>query len=449
MKKVTGTGSSKFLRIIAVCAAVLLILVLIHTMIITNLIRRRIEVRLSRVLGMTVHVGGMETDLFTRVQIRDVDVCHRDGTPFLTLKYGRANYRIWDFLRHDVLIHAVRIDSLFIAVQRDSSGLMALPFLLPGEDSSDTVMSPPLRICIRNMNIQHAMIAYDDRQIPLHGAVYGIGVKCEQQEKDVYHWAASSDSVRFISRGKNLPVVKLNAAGIFSHECWEVRSLAIKTSELALSGQASGEIKGRYSTLRGAFLMEGSAADWLHAMLPESVSPAEGDLDATLLLEGNWVDPQCTVEVQVRNARLGDMIIPGGHIRSVWRDSLLILENLEIALMGGRIFGNGSIFLNGPMDHRLSLNAQGIELPDLLKTIYQDSVITEGVVSGRWISSGPVKSFREVRVESRLDVIQARYRNRTLPDLSIRLSAEASTTNIFLTQGENRLEGDLQINGVH
>lgn len=409
--------------------------------------RHQVEIRLSRALGVAVHVGGMETNLLTRVQIRDVDVHHRDGSRFLRLKYGRVNYRIWDFLRRDISIRAIWMDSLFIAVRRDSAGVLGIPFPIQ-QDTSDTVESAPFRIHFRSLNIRHAMISYDDRQIPIQGAIYGIGFECEERENDVYHWLASADSARFMLKEKHLPVAKLNAAGMIGSEHWEVSSLEMKISGLDLSGQASGEIMGRYSTLRGAFSLCGridGVTDFLSDALPRSLSSARGELDLKLNLEGRWSHPQFTGEVRIRDTRLGDIIISEGQMRILRWDSLFALEHLKIATLGGRVFGNGYVILDTLMDHRLSLNVQGIEFPGRLKMIHQDSVNVEGVVSGRWISSGPVESLQTLRVESYLNLEKARYRNKTLPDLNIRLSADRGEANVIIAQGENRLEGDLKM----
>ena len=95
--------SSILKSLIVSCSVVVLMLVLLFTMIVTSpgerYIRHWIENELGEALGTVVQVGGLETNLISRVQLRDVDVYHSDGARLLRLKYGCINYRLWDLLR--------------------------------------------------------------------------------------------------------------------------------------------------------------------------------------------------------------------------------------------------------------------------------------------------------------------------------------------------------------
>jgi len=408
-----------------------------------ELIRRFITQHLNIWLGSKVSFGQFETNLFSRAQVYDVKLFYPDGTQFLGLEYGRINYRIWDILTRDPSIGVVYIDSLFITAERDSTGRLVLPIPSSHETHSvrDTSMSFQLRV--RNVNVRHATILYDDRLIPLQGAIFGIDAWCEQHDTESYHFQVSSDSARLVIKDKILPVTQMRASGSLSPHHWEVQSLEINLPELVFSGKVSGEMEGAASTLRGKFSLKGSidrVAGIFNDEMPQFLSPVRSDIEAKIELGGKLAKPQFAVELQITDSQLGEIPITQAQIRTKWMDSHFTLEKFEMTMMNGRISGDGSVEMDSLLNHRLSLSLEGIEFSDLWKAIHQDTVYPEGMIEGEWVSSGPITSLDEVRIESHLYLTQVRYQTKMLPDLNVIISFTPESGSFFLAQEENRFE---------
>ena len=443
--------SSKFSRILIVFSVLLLAFICLFTIVVTipgeRLLRNQMEIRLSRVLGAEVRLGRLETNLVTRVQLWDADIRSHDGARRLCLEYGRVNYRIWELLRRDGAIRGIQMDSLTIDVKRDSAGRLAFAFEL-NQEKTDKAARAPKKIRLQDLDIKHAVIFFDDRQIPLQGRIFDLDVKWDQELNERYRWSVTADSARLMLEEKHVDLIEWDASGFFGQGEWEIRNLHVKTHDMAMSGQASGERAADSSTLRGSFHIGGrieGIADLLNDALPRSLSPVYGDLDVDLHLDGTLRDPRCVAQGRIRNTRLGEVVISDGQLHASYRDSTVELKNLSLNIIGGRLFGNGYLTLDRLLDHRLSLDVQEVKFRDLWKIIYRDSVTDGGVISGRWISAGPLYSPEDLYIESEFNLKKARYRKKTLPEFNINLSARPGKIDVLIAQEENRVEGNLKI----
>lgn len=409
-----------------------------------------IEKQLERRFGPGVKVGRFETNLLSRIQVGDVNILYPDGAGFLRLGYGGLDYRIWDLVRRDFTLRGISVDTLTIAIRRDSIGQFVFPSSSSGKRPEPDRNSTPLKVNIRKFQLRNAMIEYDDRSLPLEGTVYNFSILCEQEEEDRYHLQVSSDSSRIGYRNRLLPVGHLDAEGDLSPGRGEVRALTVDLPQLALSGQGAIETGQKPSALRGMFSLQGSmdgVSDIFQDALPPTLSPIRGRLEGTLELGGSSDAPRFHGDLHLKNLMLGNLPIPRGHVDVLWQDSLLTLKHLEMDLKDGRVLGDGFVRMDSLLNHRLSLSLEDIVFSEAWNVFSHDSTYTHGLIDGEWISSGPIRILEDIRISSHLRVRRARYHTRRLPDLDVRFSAEMGRTDFFLGQSKNWIEGQMRLLG--
>lgn len=98
-------------------------------------LKRIVEFQLQDLLGQDVQIGALETNILSRLQLRNVRIYQVQSgqrSPFLSFGYANVQYSLTSVLRRQLSIRSLDLDSLNLTIRRDSSGVFNLP--LRGED---------------------------------------------------------------------------------------------------------------------------------------------------------------------------------------------------------------------------------------------------------------------------------------------------------------------------
>jgi len=186
-------------------------------------------------------------------------------------------------------------------------------------------------------------------------------------------------------------------------------------------------------------------SDLLPTSLASTCTPLSGTLQAFIQLENNRDKPNYNSRIYIRDLRLGVLPVFHASLRAAWMDSLITLKNLKISLSEGQISGKGAVVMDSLLNHQFTLSMTDMQLTNLGKIIFQESAGPGGIINGRLISSGPIRSLKDLKIESHLNLTQTRYQEKILPDISMRLSVHSGSASLSLDQGENKFKSRLQI----
>ncbi|MFO7890586.1 MAG: translocation/assembly module TamB domain-containing protein [bacterium] len=441
----------KPLRIIIAGLCLLVVLLLFFMVFITSspgekLIGSIIRKKLTFPDGFTLSIEEVETNLFSRFQVKHIAIDYPDGSVFLNIKHGIIHYCIFDFLKSNYTLQSLHLDSIHLAIKRNSTGRILLSSSTQNQDSNkkDT---PPLQILIKNINIINSRITYQDKKIPLNGTLREIKIKWSQQENKNFSFRFSSDSGKIEYQNQEYFLGQTNITGNICPDYWQIHDLKTRCAGLVCTGKAEGKINP-LSNFQGTLSVQGPIQD-LSVLLPPSLAPTltpiTGRMSAFIQLRSNKSTTNYQSTVELSDIRLGYNPAFQASLRAEGKDSLITVENLNITSSTGQISGKGFLVMDSLLNHHLSLSITDIQLTNLNNIIFQDPADPEGKIHGHLISSGPVHSLKDLYLDSQLNLTHIRYKNTKLPDISIKLSAQSGSASLIVGQDENGLKSQWRL----
>ncbi len=204
------------------------------------------EESLSSALRTRVKIGSIETDLLSRLVLRDVRLeagppDHPD--PFVRFSVGRVDYQPLAFLSKRWFVRNVRVEDLDAVLRRQEDGTWEWPFLRKSPGSPSQAPKPKgsgFQVDLQKVELARFKVRYDNEATGLRAAIEGPGGSLE---KTGAGWKASMDLTQVRLQNQRGAVVDGQDQGrveaVWSPEKIELERLALTLFGGKLSAQGT------------------------------------------------------------------------------------------------------------------------------------------------------------------------------------------------------------------
>lgn len=416
-------------------------------------LKRIAELQLQDLLGQEVQIGALETNLLSRLQVRDVRICQvqsGERSPFLSFSYANVQYSLTRLLRRQLFIRSIDLDSLNLTIRRDSSGVFNLPLLNSSATPSNDATSKRFGVRLNQLSIQHSSLQYLDTVVPIEGSLKNMTIAARYRADENYNYQVQVDSGRVEYQGVPITWSQMELMGFWGPRQWRLHSMSVDLPHLKFTGNASFENDGEHSLLTGDFRLHGNPDLLLQGAgerFPKTLSPIQGDLNLTLHLEGFLHYPKVNAQLDLRAFEIAAISVPRGLVKAEWEPGSLDLEELKLELLGGVISGQGDISSDSLFTHRLFLKTEGIDLAQVWQVFYQGTSPYQGKINAEILAAGQGQRLKDLDVSANILLQQVKYQSQLLPDFTTQLSLRHGLVKFLFEQEDSRILAEAKLDG--
>ncbi|MGB3094119.1 MAG: hypothetical protein WBC42_12985, partial [Candidatus Zixiibacteriota bacterium] len=411
------------------------------------------EGKLSDLLGQQVRIGDLETNLLSRLEVRDLRIFQvgpLDTIPLLSLGGARIKYRLVDLLRRPLSIGSVSLDDLFLSVSRDSSGAYNIPLLASDEKGDSASAQTPLQVQLNTAVLRNASIRYLDSSIPMGASVHNLNVTVEHRINETYLYHVQADSSVLKYQGVPLTAAAIELKGQLSPQRLELRSLSIGLPGLEFTGSAKLLQETDPPSVTGDFLLKGNPGLLLQTAggaIDTELPPIQGDVDLALHLEGSLDHPRLSLQLDLPSLDVAEIRIRDGSIQAELEPGLVSLNRMNLGVRGGSISGKGKFVTDSLLSGQLSISVNGVDLAQVWRYLYEEASPYQGKIQAQLTASGSGRDPKNWNVLTDMNLKQAKYRSKSIPDLSAKLSIQQGLAGFRFNQENSELSARLKLDG--
>ena len=416
-----------------------------------RLIKGIAEGKLQDLFGQEVRIGSLETNLFSRLQLRDLRVYQEqagDTMTLLDLGYARIRFRLLDLLRNRLTIDSLSIDDLFLSLVRDSSGSINIPVLAPSAPEEGDTAQPSLRIQLGKAALNRATIRYIDQSVPMAAALQNLSVTAERQEGERYLYRAEVDSIQATYDTIPLTGGELKATGSWDAQELLLDSISVHLPGLEFAGNARMLQNGESPSLAGDFSLKGNPgklAQIAREHFMQTLPPIQGDMNLAIKLSGSLDRPKLSVRLDLAALDIAEIPVRTGFIQAEWEPDLITLDQMSLHIFGGEISGIATLATNTLFAYEASVWLQGIDFAQVWRSIYGEASPYRGKIGGVLRASGQTQDPKNWDVSSDLKLTQVSYGSKSLPDFSTSLTFKDGLARLSLRQGDSKISSTVKL----
>jgi autotransporter translocation and assembly factor TamB len=406
------------------------------------------EKQLSKALRQNVRIGELETNLLSRLQIRDVRVWQTpsegEEQVLLSLASARADYRITDLLRRRLSLRTLELDGLNVAVYRDSSGVINILQPEPSaEPEPDTeTLGSSVKMILGRLMIQNSSFRYHDARVPIEGRLENLRGAIELGDQGAYRYHLAVDSVFTLYRDISIALHRWRVNGSWQPQLWMVDSLSVNLPDLALTGRAEVRPGDEEPCIVGTVWVSGDPGALWQRMTPlfdGRLPDVNGRLDLTAAFEGTIAQPRVQARLEVTDFQAVSVHLPEGALAATWESGMATLEDLQLRTLGGRLAGRGRYIADSLGTFDLALDIRDIDIAQTWRVLYQEASPYRGAIGGDIALAGAGRRPEEWTASANVRLRQVQYRSERIPDYAARLSYENKTARLFLDHQDSRV----------
>jgi autotransporter translocation and assembly factor TamB len=435
-------------------AVVLLALVMLSLPPGEKMIKGLAERKLTQYLQLEVKIGRLETNLFSRVQIDDLQfrrLKEGESRQILRLERARLNFNAFDLLWHGLSIRSVDLQGLALSVSRDSSGSYDLPLLGPPAEPKPATDSAalPLPLPFERLSLRDVNVTYMDQSFPQKAvSLSGLDILIQPGGEDAYSYSIFLDSIA--GHHQNLPFSgsDLRMDGWLDRHQLRLDSLSMLLSDMQLAGR--GELLFQRATIdvAGDLSMKGDPGTLVESsrqLLGDKLPPIRGELDLALKIEGTLNNLKVGLELKAPLLDVGGHPIRELMILAHLDSSFATLNRLNMKTLEGSISGEGRLALDTTSAFQFSGSIDRINLANAWQSWFRQPSPYGGRINGSLRASGRLRDRAGWSALADISLKNLKYQSRPVPDVSVGLSFRESVLDFRLSQQESEMSAKIKL----
>ncbi len=416
-----------------------------------RLIKGIAERKLQGLFGQEVRIESLETNLFSRLQLRGLRVYQEqagDTIPLLDLGYARIRFRLLDLLRNRLTIDSLSLDDLFLSLARDSAGSFNIPMLAPSAPEEGDTARPSLRIQLGKAALNRATIRYVDQSVPMAATLQNLSVTALRQDGKRYLYGAQIDSIQATYDTISLTGGEVKATGSWDAQELLLDSISVHLPGLEFSGNARMLQNGESPSLAGYFSLKGNpgkVAQIAREHFMQTLAPIQGDMNLAIKLSGSLDRPKLSVRLDLSALDIAEIPVRTGFIQAEWEPDMISLDQMTLHIFGGEISGKATLATDALFAYEASVSLEGINFAQVWRSIYGEASPYQGTIGGVLKASGQTQDPRDWDVSSDLKLTQVSYDSKRLPDFSTSLTFKNGLASLRLRQGDSEISSTAKL----
>lgn len=444
MEKKQPSGARSVLRwvavgLVCVFAAVMLLLFLLTLSPGEAWLKGTAEARLQDTLGKEVKIGWLETNLLSRLQLRDIQIYEAQAEktiPFLTLGHAKVEYSLADLIHRRLIIKSLELDSLKLSIQRDSLGVLNLPKSEPSARADSVAAEPPLHIRLGNVSLRNSSLEYLDGIMPIDAYLRNLSIMANYNKDETYQYRVQVDTIGVEYRGIPIMGQDMRIAGLLSSHQMRLDSISVQLPGLQFTGNAEA-LLDKDTSIAGDFRLQGNPGELLETageLFPKPLPPVGGDLDLALLVRGSLSQPEISAKLELKTFDVASIRIQRGLAEASWEVNLIDLRKLRLELLGGIISGQGAVSSDSFFGCELSMSVEGVDLAKAWQSLYGESGPYQGKIEAKLKASGQSQDPTEWKIQADLNLRDAKYNLKPVPDFSATAAIDKGLAKVSFRQ---------------
>jgi len=439
------------IRLLAALLLFLLILLIVLLALLTlspgeRFLKGMAEKQLRKALQQEVRIGELETNLLSRIQIRDVRIYQSmsagEERVLLSLKYAGAEYRLAGLFHRRLSLQSLQLDGLNVAIHRDSSGILNIPQPEPDGKPAAPKKGPSFGVLLGRLMIQNSSLQYHDARVPIEGRFEDLSGAIEYGAQDTYRYHIEIDSIFTIYKQVSLALHRWQMSGSWHPSLWTLDSVSVNLPDLALTGRGEVLPGDGQPVITGKVQVQGNPGRLWRQVSPlfaGQMPLLDGRLNLIAAIEGPLAEPRIQAQLDVADFQGASIHLPRGSLTAKWESGTATLEKLQLNVLGGSLSGSGLYQVDSLNTFQLALDIQAADIAQMWQMLYQETSPYQGEISGQVSLSGTGHQPEDWTTSANIQLRQVQYHSQHIPDYIARLSYDQGTARLSLDHQDSRI----------
>ncbi len=390
-----------------------------------NLLKDYLQTLLKDTLLQEVTIGHLETNLFSRLQLREIKIFddpEASSVPRLHIHRLEIEYRLLPLWHKELRVTSVLIDSVEVTLHRDSLGRFNITLLdsiltIPAAPADTGSKEAGFTINLESLTLQNLSGIYIDDALKTTVNINSMNCRGKQEKTNRYHYEIALDSMDIIYDSVPVVIAQLTAGGYLDENSFSLDSLWTQLEGLILkvdAAMATGEPYG----LRADIHLTGDPERLFRKINHFNTAPplkAGSELNLNISLRGNLDTPELALNLYPFIIYVDNLEVQNHVFSARWFADTLWLDTLEIQAFGGLITGSGNYVMDS-ISSRAGLVIKDVDLASIWSWWHRCESPYRGKIDGAVALMGQGKKLENWEFTAGFKTRRLKYKGQTLPD---------------------------------
>ncbi|MDD3731201.1 MAG: translocation/assembly module TamB domain-containing protein, partial [candidate division Zixibacteria bacterium] len=419
-----------------------------------NLLKDYLQSLLKDTLRQEVTIGHLETNLFSRLQLREIKIFddpEASSGPRLHIHRLEIEYRLPPLWHKELRVTSVLIDSVEVALHRDSLGrfnIMLLDSILAASAApADTGSKEAgFTINLESFTMQNLSGHYIDDLLKTAVNVNSISCRGKQEETNRYHYEIALDSMDIIYDSVPVMIAQLKAGGYLDENSFSLESFWTRLEGLILKADAAMATGEPYG-LRADIQLTGDPERLFRKINHFYTAPplkAGSELTLNISLRGDLDTPELALNLYPFIIFVDNLEVQNHVFSARWYADTLWLDTLEIQAFGGLITGSGNYVMDS-ISSRTGLVIKNIDLASIWSWWHNCESPYQGKIDGAVALTGQGRMIENWQFTAGFKTRLLKYKGQTLPDFYSVCDFKNNHADLNIHQENFEIKSDVTI----
>jgi len=412
------------------------------------LLKKIIQVQLSRLTQSPVTIDQLHTNLFNYVQLNNVIVVEtsNEKQPLLTFDNLRIQFNLWGLLNKKIILKKVQLDNLQIAIERDSAGHYNFSENLfrSQQDSlpKTSESTEGYEIKFSHLKISNMRFSYFDQQVSIAVNLAEINLVIQsEQSGESYIGRLNIESGSFKWRNLAQQLHQFYAEFDFDNNKFDLNDLVLRTDALKLESSGSYDLNAR--TIQAGKIRSQIEIDFLNQLAPgKNQTHYEGILSLRCDVEGKIDRPEARMSLSLDHGVVHEIPINKFIADLLLQNQAVKLTDLSIETRIGNVQAAGNLnFQNDSLHYQCDLKLTNFQLTALLKKLYDKrSNQLQGILNGNLSLSGSGDEWSQLSMDGMIDLSRLSQHSQLFDDIQTKFSFVKGTFDFNFIQNGSQIK---------
>ena len=408
-----------------------------------------LERKLTAEVGLPVTIAEFETNLFSRIQARQLMMLSdtaMSADTFVFISHLRLGYSIPDLLGSEVYLKALVVDSVAIAMAFDSMGHTGIALLDSSAEQPPAEAGQPIFVRVDTMALGSFRAGLVDRRLPVTLQLFGASVELQGAGSRDYSGAVAVDSLCGVYDSIPLCVRDLKIAAGLAGDTVRISSASANVADL--QWKAEGTLSGpEFDEMAITTSLEGDPSQLMNIARTRLDQPDIGlqYLALTATVRGTMTAPMAQVRLDARQLSYDQISIPSLSLSTHYVSDSLLVDSFMVRAFGGDLSGSGHVLTDTTFASDFRIKVTGLKIAPVWQAIYGETSPYRGNLTADISIGGSGDRIAGWTASSEAHASDLRYGGQAIPDLDIQATLVDELADLSFKHGRNVIGASLKV----